>query len=63
MSYYNEVRERLLKYKEHTNKSTVLIGKESDIAYQTLYQITRGSNNPAVRTVEKLDTYLKSLGA
>jgi hypothetical protein len=64
MTYYDEVRERLLKYKKDTNRSLVLVGEESGIAYQTIYQISRGgNNNPSVRTVEKLDAYLKSLGA
>jgi len=63
-SYFEEVKDRLIAYKDKSEKSAVLIGEESGIAYQTLYQIIRGHNdNPAVRTVEKLDTYLKSQGA
>lgn len=63
-SYFELVRDRLIAYKDKSEKSAVLIGEESGVAYQTIYGLLRGTNiNPAVRTVEKLDTYLKSLGA
>jgi len=63
-SYFEQVKERLIAYKDKSEKSAVLIGEESGVAYQTIYGLLRNTNlNPAVRTVEKLDTYLKSLGA
>lgn len=62
-SYFEAVRDRLIAYKDKSEKSAVLIGEESGVAYQTIYGLLRGTNiNPAVRTVEKLDTYLKSQG-